>query len=169
MAKPLANGYPIGAVMLRDTIAPTMTAGRKGVFLVSKNDLILFFQGTHGTTFGGSPMACAVGHHVLSRLSSPSFATHISDVSKHLDSRLKLLPEWFPALLHGDVRGRGLIRALAFKDDKHPAQVMQLARERGVFVLTAGKDALRLVPPLTVSKEEVDIAMDVLEGSLASL
>ncbi|KIM67879.1 hypothetical protein SCLCIDRAFT_1210010 [Scleroderma citrinum Foug A] len=151
MAKPLANGYPIGAVMLRDTIASTMTAG------------------THGTTFGGSPMACAVGHHVLSRLSSPSFTAHISDVSKYLDSRLKLLPGWFPAILDSEVRGRGLIRALAFKDEKHPAQVMQLARERGVFVLTAGKDALRLVPPLIVSKDEVELAMDVLEGSLASL
>jgi len=114
-------------------------------------------------------MACAVGHHVLSRLSSPSFAAHISDVSKYLDSRLKLLPGWFPAILDSEVRGRGLIRALAFKDENHPAQVMQLARERGVFVLTAGKDALRLVPPLVVSKDEVELAMDVLEGSLASL
>ncbi|KAL4075768.1 pyridoxal phosphate-dependent transferase [Scleroderma yunnanense] len=151
MAKPLANGYPIGAVMLRDTIASTMTAG------------------THGTTFGGSPMACAVGHHVLSRISSPSLVAHINDVSKYLDSRLKLLPGWFPAILDSNVRGRGLIRALAFKDEKHPAQVVQLARERGVFVLTAGTDALRLVPSLTVTKEEIELAMDILEGSLASL
>jgi len=168
MAKPLANGYPIGAVMLRDTIAPTMTAGKR-LFVTAYIYISLLLKGTHGTTFGGSPMACAVGHHVLSRLSSPSFAAHISDVSKYLDSRLKLLPGWFPAILDSEVRGRGLIRALAFKDENHPAQVMQLARERGVFVLTAGKDALRLVPPLVVSKDEVELAMDVLEGSLASL
>ncbi|KAG6331714.1 hypothetical protein ID866_7375 [Astraeus odoratus] len=151
MAKPLANGYPIGAVLLRDTVASTMTAG------------------THGTTFGGSPMACAVGHHVLSRLSSPEFVAQIKDVSDYLDSRLQLLPKWFHSILHNDIRGRGLIRALGFRNEKHPGEVVQLARERGVFVLTAGKDAVRLVPPLTVTKEEVDFAVDVLEGSMASL
>lgn len=151
MAKPLANGYPIGAVLLRDTVASTMTAG------------------THGTTFGGSPMACAVGHHVLSRLSAPSFIAHISDVSKHLNARLELLPKWFPDILQMDVRGRGLIRALGFKSEKNPGRVVELARERGVFLLPAGNDAVRLVPPLTINKEEVDLAMDVLEGSLGAL
>lgn len=151
MAKPLANGYPIGAVLLRDTVASTMTAG------------------THGTTFGGSPMACAVGHHVLSRLSAPSFIAHISDVSKHLNARLELLPKWFPDILQMDVRGRGLIRALGFKSEKNPGRVVELARERGVFLLPAGNDAVRLVPPLTINKEEVDLAVDVLEGSLGAL
>lgn len=151
MAKPLANGYPIGAVLLRDTVASTMTAG------------------THGTTFGGSPMACAVGHHVLSRLSTASFIAHIGDVSKHLNTRLELLPKWFPDILQMDVRGRGLIRALGFKSEKNPGRVVELARERGVFLLPAGNDAVRLVPPLTITKEEVDLAMDVLEGSLGAL
>ncbi|KAI6047089.1 acetylornithine and succinylornithine aminotransferase [Pisolithus marmoratus] len=151
MAKPLANGYPIGAVLLRDAIASTMTAG------------------THGTTFGGSPMASAVGHHVLSRLSAPSFVVHIGDVSKYLNTRLELLPKWFPDILQTDVRGRGLIRALGFKNEKHPGQLLELARERGVFFLTAGSDTVRLVPSLTVSKEEVELAMDVLEGSLGAL
>ncbi|KAI6034079.1 acetylornithine and succinylornithine aminotransferase, partial [Pisolithus microcarpus] len=145
------TGYPIGAVLLRDTVASTMTAG------------------THGTTFGGSPMACAVGHHVLSRLSAPSFIAHISDVSKHLNARLELLPKWFPDILQMDVRGRGLIRALGFKSEKNPGRVVELARERGVFLLPAGNDAVRLVPPLTINKEEVDLAMDVLEGSLGAL
>ncbi|KAI6105491.1 acetylornithine aminotransferase [Pisolithus sp. B1] len=148
---PLANGYPIGAVLLRDTIASTMTAG------------------THGTTFGGSPMACAMGHYVLSRLSAPSFIAHISDVSKYLNTRLELLPKWFPDILQTDVRGRGLIRALGFKNEKHPGRVVELARERGVFLLTAGNDAVRLVPPLTVNEEEIELAMDVLEGSLGAL
>ncbi|KIJ70355.1 hypothetical protein HYDPIDRAFT_78013, partial [Hydnomerulius pinastri MD-312] len=151
MAKPLANGYPIGAVMLRDSIASTMTAG------------------THGTTFGGSPMACAVGHHVLSRLSSRPFIAQIMETSAYLSDRLELLPKWFPDILQENIRGRGFIRGLGFKDETHPGQVVQLARERGVFVLTAGKDAVRLVPSLNVEREEVDVAIDVLEGCLSSL
>ncbi|KAG2077683.1 acetylornithine and succinylornithine aminotransferase [Suillus decipiens] len=151
MAKPLANGYPIGAVLLRDTISSTMTAG------------------THGTTFGGSPTACAVGHHVLSRLSDRAFVAHMKEMSAHMNSRLEVLPKWFSAILQPHVRGRGFIRGLGFNNVSHPGEVVQLARERGVFLLTAGKDAVRLVPSLNVNKEEVDTAMDVLEGCLSSL
>ncbi|KAH7887992.1 acetylornithine and succinylornithine aminotransferase [Phlebopus sp. FC_14] len=150
-AKPLANGYPIGAVLLRDTIASTMTTG------------------THGTTFGGSPMACAVGYYVLSRLSDSASTAHIAEISAHLGGRLELLPKWFPEVLQQNVRGRGLIRGLGFKDEKHPSRVVQMARERGVFVLTAGNNVVRLVPSLNVQKEQVDFAVDVLEGCLASL
>lgn len=151
MAKPLANGYPIGAVLLRDTIASTMTPG------------------THGTTFGGSPTACAVGHHVLNRLSDRAFVTHMREMSAYLNGRLEVLPKWFSTILQPHVRGRGFIRGLGFNDVSHPGEVVQLARERGVFLLTAGKDAVRLVPSLNVQKEEVDTAMDVLEGCLSSL
>ncbi|KAH8830675.1 pyridoxal phosphate-dependent transferase [Flagelloscypha sp. PMI_526] len=151
MAKPLANGFPIGAVMLKDSLATAMTPG------------------SHGTTFGGSPLACAVGHHVLSRLSDSNMVTHVNSISEYLHSRLSHLPKWFPKVLTKDIRGRGLIRGLAFNDSNHPTQVVQLARERGVLVLTAGSDAVRLVPSLTVKKEEIDFAVDVLESSLSLL
>jgi len=149
MAKPLANGYPIGAVLLRDKVAASMTAG------------------THGTTFGGSPLACAIGYHVLSRLSSREFLGTMKETSEYLDERLSQLPKWFPDMLESEVRGRGLIRGLGFKDSSLPGKVVELARERGVFVLTAGKDAVRLVPSLNVGKEEVDLAVDVLESCLS--
>jgi len=146
MAKPLANGYPIGAVLIRDSVAATMTTG------------------THGTTFGGSPLACALGHHVLTRLSSPVFRAQMEDVSIYLGERLSKLPEWYPSI---DIRGRGFIRGLGFKDASIPGKIAELARERGVFVLTAGADAVRLVPSLTVGKEEVALAVDVLESCLS--
>ncbi|KAH6915408.1 acetylornithine aminotransferase [Coprinopsis sp. MPI-PUGE-AT-0042] len=149
MAKPLANGYPIGAVLIRPKIAATMSAG------------------THGTTFGGSPLACAVGYHVLNRLSEEGMKKHIRETSAYLRERLALLPKWFPAVLQEEIRGRGLITGLGFKDAEVPGKIAALARERGVFVLTAGKDAIRLVPSLNVSKSEVDFAVDVLEGSLS--
>jgi len=147
MAKPLANGYPIGAVLLKDSVAATMTAG------------------THGTTFGGSPLACAMGHHVLTRLSSPVFHKNMEEVSGYLGERLSKLPRWYPNIV-SDIRGRGFIRGVGFKDTSHPGKVVEWARERGVFVLSAGNDAVRLVPSLNVGKEEVDLAVNVLESCL---
>jgi acetylornithine aminotransferase len=114
-------------------------------------------------------MACAVGHHVLSRLSSPSFIARVKETSAYLEGRLEHLPKWFPDILQSNIRGRGLIRGIGFKNEAHPGQVVQLARERGVFVLTAGKDAVRLVPSLNVKMDEVDMVVDVLEGCLMGL
>ena len=121
--------------------------------------------GTHGTTFGGSPLSCAVGYHVVQHLSNPEFVAEVAATSRHLDARLSLIAKWYPGLVK-EVRGRGLIRGLGFTDASLPGKVVELARERGVFFLTAGKDAVRLVPSLNVKKEEVDLAMDVLESCL---
>lgn len=143
------------------------------MYLISApcHDFFKLLTGTHGTTFGGSPLACAVGYHVLSRLSSRDFLHQLKETSGYLDKRLSLLPQWFPNVLKQEspIRGRGLIRGLGFRDQSLPGQVVQLARERGVFVLTAGNDAVRLVPPLCVGKTEVDLAMDVLESCIGLL
>lgn len=94
---------------------------------------------------------------------------HVKEISAYLDSRTGSLAQWFPDLIQDKIRGRGLLRGLGFKNEAHPGQVVQLARERGVLVLTAGKDAVRLVPSLNVGKNEVDMAVDVLEGCLTAL
>jgi acetylornithine aminotransferase len=166
MAKPLANGYPIGAVLLRDSIA-TMTAGK--YIETHSYPYVLHLVGSHGTTFGGSPLACALGYHVLSRVSKRPFVANIMDTSVYLTNRLSLLPGWFPDILESNIRGRGLIMGLGFKDHKDPARVVSMARERGLFVLTAGQDAVRLVPSLNVGKKEVDFCVDVLESCLGGL
>ncbi|KAI0309256.1 acetylornithine aminotransferase [Amylostereum chailletii] len=151
MAKPLANGYPIGAVLMRDAVAETMTAG------------------THGTTFGGSPLACAVGHHVLTRLSDRAFVAHLMETSAYLVGRLERLAGWFPEVAGPAVRGRGLIVGLVLKREGDPGRLVELARERGVLLLSAGKDCVRLVPSLNVGREEVARAVDVIESCLALL
>ena len=107
-----------------------------------------------------------MGHHVLTRLSSPVFRAKMADVSEYLGERLSKLPKWFPNTLQEDVRGRGFIRGLGFKNASDPGKIVGLARDRGVFILTAGQDAVRLVPSLTVGKAEVDLAVDVLESCL---
>ena len=76
------------------------------------------------------------------------------------------MTKWFPKTIQPEIRGRGLIVGIGFHDESVPSQILSLARERGVLILTAGKDAVRLVPSLNVGKEEVGIAADVLEGCL---
>ncbi len=125
--------------------------------------------GTHGTTFGGSPLACALGFHVLSRVSEPSFAAKAAETSSYLHSRLSQLPTWFPEILEPRVRGRGFILGLGLRNKEHPAKLVGMARERGVLLLTAGSDAVRIIPSLTISREEVDVAVDVLESCLGLL
>ena len=169
MAKPLANGYPIGAVMMREEVAQAMSVGKLwDTQLISPPSIThnLVISGTHGTTFGGSPLACALGYHVLQRLSDKAFAESIKENGNYLKERLVQMAKWFPDIIQPEVRGRGLILGLGFHDEKVPGQVQPLARERGVLILTAGKDAIRIVPSLNVGKEEIDIAMDVLEGCL---
>ncbi|KAH7100622.1 acetylornithine aminotransferase [Auriculariales sp. MPI-PUGE-AT-0066] len=148
MAKPLANGYPIGAVLMRGNISKAMSVG------------------SHGTTFGGSPMATALGLHVLRRLADLAEDVRIN--GEYLKQRLSKLSEWFPQLA-GPVRGRGLILGVPFHGEGINAKIVELARQRGVLLLTAGKDVVRFVPSLTVGRVEIDHAVDVLEGCLSEL
>ncbi len=134
-----------------------------------KNGMCYPTPGTHGTTFGGSPLACALGYHVLSRLSAREFVANMQETSAYLQGRLSQLPKWFPDTLQPSVRGRGLILGLGFRNVDHPGRVVTMARERGVLILTAGKDAVRLVPSLNITREEVDVAVDVLESCLGVL
>jgi acetylornithine aminotransferase len=148
MAKPLANGFPIGAILVCDHIAEVISVG------------------SHGTTFGGQPLATRIGTHVLSRLNDPEFITHLNDTASHFDGLLQRLPELFPTLVKGPIRGRGLIRGIPFTSGTAPAELVRLARERGVLLLAAGKDAVRCVPALIASKEECDRAVGVMESCL---
>lgn len=87
-------------------------------------------------------------------------------VGAHLQGRASALPQLFPAILQPELRGRGMILGLGFRNPEDPGRLVKLARERGVLLLTAGKDAVRLVPSLNVAKDEVDVAIDVIESSL---
>lgn len=122
--------------------------------------------GSHGTTFGGSPMATALGLHVLRRLQALS--ADVLSNGAYLKARLSQLADWFPELV-SPVRGRGLIVGLPFKGDGTNAKIVEMARQRGVLLLTAGKDVVRFVPSLTVTRAEVDHAVEVLESCLARL
>lgn len=155
MAKPLANGFPIGAVLMRDSVANLIAVG------------------DHGTTFGGGPLTSRIAHHVLGRLSSKELGNSMQESSQALFARLNTLVTMFPDLLLNDVeagkpspRGKGLIVGVSTKDPAHAGKVVQLARQRGLLLLTAGSDTIRILPSLTVTREQVDKAVDIIESCL---
>jgi acetylornithine aminotransferase len=156
MAKPLANGFPIGAVLMRKKVADAITVG------------------DHGTTFGGGPLTSRIAHHVLGRLSSPEITSNIATASKHLKERLSTIRESFPGLILHDghkpsPRGKGLLIGVSMKEPSHAGMVVKLARERGLIVLSAGTDTIRIAPSLIVSAAQIDKACDILESCMLVL
>ncbi|KAE8267660.1 hypothetical protein A4X09_0g4691 [Tilletia walkeri] len=157
MAKPLANGYPIGAVLMRQHVADAIIVG------------------DHGTTFGGGALGSRIAHHVLGRMDSEVLQTNLHASSTHLFKRLERVRDTFPDLIRHEPpssaspRGRGLIVGLSMREPSHAGKMVKLARERGLIVLSAGSDAVRILPSLTVTLEQVDEAVDILESCMITL
>ncbi|KAJ2550019.1 acetylornithine aminotransferase [Coemansia sp. RSA 1933] len=131
MAKPLANGIPIGAVMVSDKVANMINVGE------------------HGTTFGGNPLACRVGCTVFGQIKTPEFLSSVDAAGKALDQALKQeLAPYFGNIIV-ETRGTGLLRGIQFSSD--PSKLIDLARDNGLLLVAAGKNTVRLVPPLNTS------------------
>ncbi|WFD04691.1 acetylornithine transaminase [Malassezia vespertilionis] len=147
MAKPLANGFPIGAVLMRPEVAEVVAAG------------------DHGTTFGGGPFTSRIAHYVLGRLSDPALTENVREMSRYLVERLERIQVLFEDMVDPNgLRGRGLLLGLQLKQPDLSSKILAMARHRGVLILTAGQNTLRFVPSLTLTKADVDEAMDVLES-----
>ena len=139
-AKALGGGVPIGAVITgakcKDTFGP----------------------GDHGSTFGGNPLSCKAADTVLSIVTEPDFLNHVKVVGAALKTGIENI--------HSDkikeVRGIGLMLGIVVDPDKR-ADYVQAMMDKGLLTLTAGKDAIRLLPPLTLSLEEVDKALEIMK------
>jgi acetylornithine/N-succinyldiaminopimelate aminotransferase len=141
-AKGLGGGFPIGAVLARETLARHMVPG------------------THGSTFGGNPTACAAANAVLDILLAPGFLESVATKGERLAAGLAALVEDFPALF-AFTRGRGLMQGL--KCATGTSMEMQRALEtEGLLTVAAGEEVLRLVPPLVVGDAEIDEALAIL-------
>lgn len=152
MAKPLANGFPIGAVLMQAHVADAIVVG------------------DHGTTFGGGPLTSRIAHHVLGRMDADALRANIHRASEQVMDRLRRIEHLFSDLVvGGSTRGRGLLIGLSTKEPSHASKCVALARERGLLILSAGSDTLRFTPALIVSEEQVHKAMDILESSLVVL
>jgi acetylornithine/N-succinyldiaminopimelate aminotransferase len=145
VAKALANGVPIGATLATEDVAKVFTPG------------------THGSTFGGNPLATAVGVTVFSTLIEDKLAERAGRVGKLLLQGLEAVRAKHPKAVK-EVRGRGLLVGL----DLVPpvGDVVAACRERGLLVLTAGDNTLRLAPALIVTEKEVAEACSIIDTAL---
>ena len=137
-AKALGNGYPIGAMLTTEALAQTLNVG------------------THGTTYGGNPLAATVALTVLQTINTPAFLARVKDASAKLVAVLQGLIADYPHVL-ATVRGSGLLLGLVVTDAyKGRAKDIQRAAEaQGLMVLIAGMDVVRLAPALIVSDAQI--------------
>ena len=147
MAKGLGGGFPIGAIWISEQYAEA------------------FGPGSHGTTFGGSPLACAAAHAVLDVLEQENLINAAREKGAALHKKLSQFISKYPDLI-SEVRGRGLMLALAFKND--PAPLVKKLREAGLLVVGAGGHAIRFLPPLNVSDDEIEQAIGIVDKVLST-
>jgi len=142
LAKGLGGGLPVGAMLgtadLYDTFSP----------------------GTHGTTFGGNPLAMRVAETVLDHVFEPSFLENVQALSSYFVEQLQAhLP------VNYSVQGQGLLLGIGCGDTE-VAPYIAAAEEKGLLLVGAGPNVIRLLPPLTVSKQEIDEAVEILKTIL---
>lgn len=144
MAKGLGGGVPIGAVMAGERCCDTLSPG------------------THATTFGGTPMVCAAANAVLDTVADEAFLAAVREKGDYLKTQILALGS---PHIHG-VRGLGLMLGIIVDEGRH-SEFANALIEKGVLAITAGKNAVRLLPPLSISKAEMDEALAIMKEVFA--
>ena len=147
LAKGLANGLPMGAILATDEAAAA------------------FSPGSHATTFGGTPLVAAAALAAWRTLRQPGFLAGVKEVGEHFKARLQELGRSHPAVT--EVRGRGLMLGLVL--DRPGAGAMEALRKRGFLVNVTQDKILRFVPPLIITRDQVDGFIQVLDEILAGI
>lgn len=145
LAKPLAGGLPIGAILVTDEIAGAMSPG------------------DHGSTFSGGAVVMQAAQVVIKRITSAGFLEHVSEVGEYLLERLSELNS--PHIV--DVRGRGLMAGIEL--DIAPGGIVQAGYEHGLLLVSSGTNVIRFVPPLIIQKAHVDELIDKLTQILETI
>lgn len=143
MAKGLGGGLPIGACLCTDRLGEVMGAG------------------THGSTFGGNPVACAAACYMVATLNDPDFLAAVTEKGEYIRRRLATMPHV------KEVRGQGMMLGIVL-DAGDAKTVANACLENGLLILTA-KTLLRLLPPLNIADEELARGLDILENVLKGL
>ncbi len=147
VAKGVGGGFPMGA------------------FLATKEAAKGMVKGVHGTTFGGNPLAMAVGNACYDEISKPEFLERVNKIANYLGQALEGVKDRHPDLVV-ETRGKGLLRGLKLKIDPKPIQAK--LRDRKVLVGVAGDNVLRLAPPLIIDEAQVSQAIDAIDAVLAA-
>ena len=148
IAKALGGGFPVGACLATEEAAKGMTAG------------------THGSTFGGNPLAMAVANAVLDQVLADGFIEHVNELGRTLRQKLARLADEHPDIIEG-VRGEGLM--LGIKCKVPNTDLVAAARSEHLLVVGAGDNTIRLLPPLNIGDQEVEEAIDKLSNACTAL
>ncbi len=147
-AKALGCGVPVGAFLLTEKVGSASLVA-----------------GDHGTTYGGNPFACAAVSKVLDLFKEDNIIDNVNQVAPYLEKRLDELKDKYEFIV--DRRGMGFMQGLVF--DRPVSDVISKALEKGLILINAGSDIIRFVPPLVITKENVDDMISILDSCLESL
>ncbi|MFG1477153.1 aspartate aminotransferase family protein [Xanthobacter sp. V4C-4] len=148
VAKGIGGGFPMGACLATENAAKGMTLG------------------THGSTYGGNPLAMAVGNAVLDLVLAEGFLDHVNAISSRLQQKLGAVVASHPAVLE-EVRGQGLL--LGLKARVPAGDLVTALRDEGLLAPGAADNVVRLLPPLVVSEAEADLAVEKIEAACVRL
>lgn len=148
VAKGIGGGFPLGALLATADAARGMTVG------------------THGTTYGGNPLAMAVGNAAMDLATAPGFLDHVNKVANYLNQQLGALVAGHPAIFES-VRGQGMMLGLKMKVPN--GDFIAAARDAGLIVLPAGDNVVRLLPPLILTEEEARQGVELMGKAAAAL
>ena len=142
IAKGIGGGFPLAAVLMTKKVAKAMTPG------------------THGSTFGGNPLAMSVGNAVLSQIYKKGFLKNVQNISKYFNLELNKIKKEYPDIIK-EVRGVGLLIGLQlFKDQ---TKFIQKLMDNKLLTIRAAENTVRILPPLTVKKQEIDLAIKIIK------
>ena len=149
VAKAFGGGLPIGATLVGERVAETLSFG------------------SHGSTFGGNPICCAVAHVVFKKVSDSAFLSEITAKSEFAFDQLEKINERVG--MFSEIRGKGLMIGAEFREEYNnlAAQIMENSLQNGLLILQAGASVIRLLPAFTISKSEISQGLDILESVLS--
>ena len=148
IAKGIGGGFPIGAILMNKKVAAGMTPG------------------THGSTFGGNPLAMAVGNAVMDIVSTKQFLNNVKKSSKYFLSNLNKLKEKYPKIIK-EIRGRGLLIGIQLYKDQ--SNFIKKLMDNKLLTIRAADHVVRVLPPLNVEKKEIDQALKIINKVCAEL
>ena len=144
LAKALGNGFPIGAFIVKEKFKDVLEVG------------------THASTFGGTPLACAAASAVIDTFDKENILEQCKENAEYMFAKLAIFAEKISSIR--EIRGSGLMIGIVL--DKPAGEIRKITEENGLLTLTAGENVLRLLPPLNVSREEIDKALTIIESAL---
>ncbi|MBI3419601.1 MAG: aspartate aminotransferase family protein, partial [Proteobacteria bacterium] len=147
IAKALGGGFPVGACLATEKAAVGMTVG------------------THGTTFGGNPLAMAVGNAVLDLMEKPDFLPHVNKMGEYLWEKLDEVSRSYQGLFN-EHRGRGLMQGLRCAQPDDMGKLVQALRKNGLLCMSASDNIIRILPPLIIEEKHVDEAAAIMHKTI---